>query len=73
MPWVFFALLPVEAIIIWRVIVVGADLRKMGTDVQHEVEAQGQEMQQMIARAFEAGAALLMQAQSKEGKDDGRE
>ncbi len=66
MPWVLFALLPVEAIIIWRVIVVGADLRKMGTDVQHEVEAQGQEMQQMIARAFEAGAALLMQAQSKE-------
>jgi hypothetical protein len=65
-PWVLFALLPVEAIIIWRVIVVGADLRKMGTDVQHEVEAQGQEMQQMIARAFEAGAALLMQAQSKE-------
>ena len=66
MPWVLFALLPVEAIIIWRVIVVGADLRKMGTDVQHEVEAHGQEMQQMIARAFEAGAALLMQAQSKE-------
>jgi hypothetical protein len=68
-PWVLLALLPVEAVIIWRVIITSRDVNKGVGEVKAAVDRQGEEMRKALLNAVSVGMAAL-QVSMKEGDDD---
>lgn len=53
MPWWPFALvLPAEAFVIWRVVVIGRNVSRIGEEVRHEVATQGERLRQEVENFF---------------------
>ena len=59
MPWVLLAILPVEGVIIWRVIVTGRHIDHAAKDIQAQVAKESEATRQALIAAATAYMAAM--------------